>query len=251
MRRSLNHKPYHLWFAYQTSTTTTDLAIYNAAKSIWNKKNAQALGLMQTTVSPVIWQNYTQYGVASDLLDMLQAKFGKAWGALTYLQLINMVKIQITNSMELLPQIQQFQDNYNWITSNGHSRLSKDLATFIFCSSLPESYEQTTWQYIDNITVIANYKLLDIIAWVLQEESRRRLNYLDKAHPSTCSPLWRTLGKSMVKQTTPLKTTGPEENVHTRARGKNPKKSWVHQETRKRQTKKERVKKRHQQVPMY
>ena len=68
---------------------------------------------MQTTVSPVIWQNYTQYGVASDLLDMLQAKFGKAGGALTYLQLINMVKIQITNSMELLPQIQQFQDNYN------------------------------------------------------------------------------------------------------------------------------------------
>ena len=58
--------------------------------------------------------------------------------------------------------------------SNGHSGLSKDLATFMFCSSLPESYEQTAQQYLDNITVIANYKLTDIITRVLQEESRRK-----------------------------------------------------------------------------
>ena len=93
-------------------------------------------------------------------------------GAQTYLQLVNMVKIQITDSTDLLPQIQQFQDNYNLITSNGHSRLSEDLATFLFCSSLPDSYESTTRQYLDNITAIANYKLADIIARVLQEENR-------------------------------------------------------------------------------
>ena len=58
--------------------------------------------------------------------------------------------------------------------SNGHSKLSKDLVTFIFCSSLPESYEPTAQQYLDNITVIANYKLMEIIAQVLQEESRRK-----------------------------------------------------------------------------
>ena len=74
--------------------------------------------------------------------------------------------------MDLLPQIQNFQDNYNLITSNGHSKLSEDLATFLFCSSLPDSYESTAWQYLDNITAIANYKLADIIARVLQEENR-------------------------------------------------------------------------------
>ena len=85
-----------------------------------------------------------------------------------------MVKIQFTDLMELLPQIQQFQDNYNTIMLNGHSRLSKDLATFMFCSSLSDSYEQTTWQYLNNIMVISNYKLMDIITQVLQEESRRK-----------------------------------------------------------------------------
>ena len=129
-----------------------------------NKKNGQALGLMQTTVSAIIWQNYSEHGVAKDVYDALETAFGKAGGASTYLQLVNMVKIQFTNSTDMLSQIQQFQDNYNQITSNGHSKLSEDLATFMFCSSLLDSYEPTTRQYLDNITVIANYKLSDIIA---------------------------------------------------------------------------------------
>ena len=83
---------------------------------------------------------------------------------LTYLQMVNMVKIQFTDLTKLLPQIQQFQDNYNMITLNGHSRLSDDLATFMFYSSLPDSYEPTTQQYLNDIMVIANYKLTDIIA---------------------------------------------------------------------------------------
>ena len=139
--------------------SAADLATYNAVKAVWNKKNAQALGLMQATISPVIWQNYIQYGIAKDLWDALEAEFRQAGGASTYLQMVNMVKIQFTD----LPQIQQFQDNYNTITLNGHSRLSKDLATFMFCSSLPKSYKSTTWQYLDNIMVIANYKSMDII----------------------------------------------------------------------------------------
>ena len=163
--------------------TTVDLATYNAVKAVWNKKNAQALGLMQATISPVIWQNYIQFGIAKDLWDTLETEFGRAGGASTYLQMVNMVKIQFTDLMELLPQIQQFQDNYNTITLNGHSKLSEDLATFMFCSSLPNSYKPTAQQYLNNIMVIANYKLMDIIAQVLQKESRR------KAHPSTSSPL--------------------------------------------------------------
>ena len=47
--------------------------------------------------------------------------------------------------------------------SNGHGRHFEDLATFMFCSSLPNSYEPTAWQYLDNVMVIANYKLTDII----------------------------------------------------------------------------------------
>ena len=86
---------------------------------------------MQATVLPVIWQNYIQYGIAKDLLDMLETKFGKAGGALTYLQLVNMVKISFTDMTELLPQIQQL-------------------------------HESTAWQYLNNITVIANYKLLSL-----------------------------------------------------------------------------------------
>ena len=89
-----------------------------------------------------------------------------------------MVKIQITDLADLLPQIQQFQDNYNLITSNGHSRLCEDLATFLFCLSLPDSYESTARQYLDNITAIANYKLADIIVRVLQEENRPKANAL-------------------------------------------------------------------------
>ena len=94
----------------------------------------------------------------------LETDFEQAGGASTYLQLVNMVKIEFTDSTELLPQIQQFLENYNRITSNGHSKLSKDLATFMFCSSLPSSYEQTTGQYLDGISAITNYKIQDIVA---------------------------------------------------------------------------------------
>ena len=101
---------------------------------------------------------------AKEVLDALETEFRAAGGAQTYLQLVNIVKLQFTNLKDLLPQIQVFQDNYNLITLNGHSRLSKDLATFLFCSSLLDSYESTARQYFDNITSIANYKILDIIA---------------------------------------------------------------------------------------
>ena len=68
--------------------SAADLATYNATKMVWNKKNTQALGLMQGTVSPVIWQDYNHHGVAKDLFDALEATFGKAGGASTYLQLV-------------------------------------------------------------------------------------------------------------------------------------------------------------------
>ena len=148
------------------------VAAYITQKATWSKKNAQGLGIIQATVSNVIWQKHQSKPTSKEVLDALEAEFGKAGGAQTYLQLVNMVRIQITNLMDLLPQIQKFQDNYNLITSNRHSTLSEDLATFLFCSSLPDSYETTARQYLDNVTAIANYKLSDIIARVLQEENR-------------------------------------------------------------------------------
>ena len=104
-------------------------------------------------VSNEIWQKHQSLPTLKEVLDALETELRKAGGAQTYLQLVNMVKIQITDLTDLLPQIQKFQDNYNLITSNGHSTLSEDLATFLFCSSLPNSYEPTAQQYLDNITV--------------------------------------------------------------------------------------------------
>ena len=159
---------------YPTTQLFPDAKDLAAAKVAWNKKNAQALGLIQTMIAPALWQNYVTFGRAHLLWAQLETDFGRVGGASTYLQLVNMVKIEFTDSTELLPQIQQFLENYNRIMSNGHSKLSEDLATFMFCSSLPSSYEQTARQYLDGISAITNYKIQDIIARVLQEESRRK-----------------------------------------------------------------------------
>ena len=72
------------------------------AKAPWNKKNGQALGLMQMTVATVIWQKYETQGVARDIYNALETAYRQAGGASTYLQLVNLVKIQFTNSMDLL-----------------------------------------------------------------------------------------------------------------------------------------------------
>ena len=131
--------------------------------TVWNKKISQALGPIQGTISLALWPDYVNQGTAKLMWDALEAKFRKAGRASTYFQLVNMVKIQFTNSLDLLLQIQEFQENCTQILSNGHSTLSKDITTFIFCSCLPNSYQDTTWKYFDNITSIANYKIQDTI----------------------------------------------------------------------------------------
>ena len=131
-----------------------ELATYNTAKSHWSQKNSQGLGLIQATISNVIWQKYESLSTAKEVLDALETKFGAGqYGENTTHQFDGSI-------------------NCNLITLNGHSKLSEDLATFLFCSSLPDSYEATARQYLDNITAIANYKLADVISRVLQEENR-------------------------------------------------------------------------------
>ena len=181
------------------TATAAEVAIYTAAKTIWDQKNSQGLGLIQATISNVIWQRYETLPTAKQILDGLEAEFGAAGGAQTYLQLVNMVKIQITNSTDLLPQIQNFQDNYNLIMSNGNSKLSEDLAMFLFRLSLPDSYKLTAQQYLDNITVIANYKLTDIIARVLQEENRHKANALGQGSSLNKFSTTKNLGQKCAK----------------------------------------------------
>ena len=154
-----------------------------AAMAIWNKKNFMALDILQGTISPTIWPDFISHGTAKALWDALEVRFRKAGRAMTYLQLVNMITIKMTNSDNLLTQVQEFQENYLWILANGHLKIFKDLITFTFCSTLPLSYEETTCQYLDNIDDIIKYKLLDIIAWVLQEENCERLTQLWGAPP--------------------------------------------------------------------
>ena len=99
---------------------------------------------------------------------------GKAGGATTYLQVVSLYKVHMTDSSPLLPQIQAFQENYMRILANGHSKLSEDIATFIFCSSLPTSYQDLASQYLISIEDITKYELQKIIARVIEEESQRK-----------------------------------------------------------------------------
>ena len=106
---------------YTTSTTYADAKDLAVATAAWDKKNAQAMGLIQTTMAPALWINYVEFGREHLLWAKLETDFGQAGGASTYLQLVNMVKIEFTDLTELLPQIQGFLENYNRIVSNSHS----------------------------------------------------------------------------------------------------------------------------------
>ena len=136
--------------------------------------NLMALGLIQGKLNPALWPDYVDVGDAATFWTHLETKYKKAGGANTYLQFVGMIKQTFTNSVDLLSQIQKFQENYQRVLSNGHSNITEDLVVFMFCSTLPDSYQDTTCQYLDNIDDITKYKLQPIIDRVIQEESRRK-----------------------------------------------------------------------------
>ena len=74
--RDLLMKPTPLTGTY----TATELATYNAAKTLWDQKNSQGLGLIQATITNVIWQWYENLPMAKEILDGLETKFGAAGG---------------------------------------------------------------------------------------------------------------------------------------------------------------------------
>ena len=145
------------------------------AKSLfeWNKRNSTALGLLQGKLNPALWPDYIDVGDAAKFWTRLETKYRKAGGANTYLQFIEIIKQTFHNSSDLLSQIQKFQENYQCVLSNGYSSITEDLVVFMFCSTLPDSYQDTTRQYLDNVDDITKYKLQPIIDRVIQEESRR------------------------------------------------------------------------------
>ena len=58
----------------------TPVAAYTSAKAVWSKKNMQGLGLIQATVSGVIWQDCQTLGTMKEVLNTLEAAFGAAGG---------------------------------------------------------------------------------------------------------------------------------------------------------------------------
>ena len=154
-----------------TAQTQTNAALLAEELASWNKKNSTALGVIQGKTSSAIWPEFINHADAATLWTALETKYGKAGGATTYLQVVSLYKVHMTDSSLLLPQIQAFQENYTQILANGHSKLSEDIATFIFCSSLPTSYQDLASQYLISIEDITKYELQKIIARVIEEES--------------------------------------------------------------------------------
>ena len=76
------------------NTTAAEIATYTTTKAVWSKKSAQGLGLIQATVLNVIWKKHESLGTTEEVLDALETEFGAAGGVHTYLQLVNMVKLQ-------------------------------------------------------------------------------------------------------------------------------------------------------------
>ena len=152
----------------------SDAALFAKLLFEWNKMNLTALGLIQGKLNPALWPDYVDVGDATTFWTRLETKYGKAGGANTYLQFVGMIKQTFHNSVDLLSQIQKFQENYQRVLSNGHSTITEDLVVFMFCSALPDSYQDTACQYLDNINDITKYKLQLIIDQVIQEDSGRK-----------------------------------------------------------------------------
>src|SRR5882762_10717957 len=127
----------------------------------WKKKNSQALSLLQLYTTSTIWATIKDKARSDKAFTALETKYSKAGGAQTFLQLINVVHMSITDSKDLIPQIQTFQDNYDKINLNGFSKLSEDLAVYLLTSALPTPYKTTARHYINSINDPTRLLLVD------------------------------------------------------------------------------------------
>ena len=194
------------------NATAADIAMYTTTKAVWSKKNTQGLGLIQATVSNVIWQKQESLGTAQEVLDALETKFGAVGGG--YRPTSNWSTWWNSNSP------------IQWIYYHG----SKDfkIITIWYCRMAIVDSPKTWWpscsawvfqthmNRLPGNTLITSRVLPTTKFQMSSHESfKKRIGerpmLSDKAHPSTSSQLWRTLGKSVPsveKQTTPHKITG-------------------------------------------
>ena len=171
-----------------TQTTHPDSDKHKAVTAIWSKKNLMVIGLLQGTIPPALWPDFASLNMAKEIWDALETRFGKAGGAQTYLQLVNMITIKMTNLENLLMQIQEFQENYTRILTNGHSTFSEILSHSLSAPHyhcLMKRQHTNTW-IISMILSSTNYQKSS------PESSRKRiierLTLSPEAHPSTSSP---------------------------------------------------------------
>ena len=75
------------------NATAAEQTTYTTAKAVWSKKNAQGLGLIQATVSNVIWQKHQSLPTSKEVLDALEAKFGKVAVSIQHNQVIIVLKL--------------------------------------------------------------------------------------------------------------------------------------------------------------
>ena len=106
---------------------TSNVALFAKSLFEWNKMNSTVLGLIQGKLNPVLWPGYVDVRDATTFWTRLETKYRKAGGANTYLQFVGMIKQTFTDSVDLLSQIQKFQENYQCVLSNGHSNITEDL----------------------------------------------------------------------------------------------------------------------------
>ena len=62
------------------NATAAELATYTQTKAVWSRKHTQGLGLIQATVSNMIWQKHESLSTAKEVLDALETEFGAAGG---------------------------------------------------------------------------------------------------------------------------------------------------------------------------
>ena len=80
-----------------TAQSYTNDDKHKAVTTVWLKKNLMAIGLLQGTISPSLWPDFANLIMAKEIWDALKVRFRKAGGAQTYLQLVNMITIKITD----------------------------------------------------------------------------------------------------------------------------------------------------------
>ena len=122
--------------ARTTYITEPDPAIFKEpidlyrAQETWRSRNDKAIGIITWFTLPTLRHLIKGKGTAKECWEILENKYAKAGGAVTYLQVLSLLKSVFTDE-DILSQLQKFQDDYQEVMSNGVSKISEDIAVFL------------------------------------------------------------------------------------------------------------------------